>query len=419
MNNIDQLKLLQLQEESRLIDAELVEEFARPVLDGLVGWTNEHIFSKLGGELSLELPLGPPNAGVGYKSNDPRRPAIMIRLSMITDIYRDALAYPLICRRLAEETDILASFHEDQLWQKAPFAFATAVPVLAPGHVHGDLSLMCETVAAMHESRGESKIEANDVRCRFVMFELMLAWTFFHELGHVLQQHYKFRMAPGSLDNVDTFLELVEDPPHTDFADGEIARAPSADLAAQARELMADAEAMDLTLKYIKVTGRLCFPLIYLLHCSISCMFQRFYQNYTEDLNITNHRHPHPAVREEVSGRFLAWSICDYLVQKKIVPDQAAAALVVTYATVRANLFTGFFRAWRIEQRDETSGLPSYMRLQSEAHRKGMLGYLKTLMPYIESQMADVQGWHLLQGNRLGSWLQMLRLSDAGEPVEA
>lgn len=107
MNKIDQLKQLRLQEEARLLETDLVEEFARPILDGLVRWSNKNIFQDRGGELSLEIPLGAPNAGVTYKSIEPLKPVMMIYLSMITDIYRDAFAFPLICRRLVAETSTL------------------------------------------------------------------------------------------------------------------------------------------------------------------------------------------------------------------------------------------------------------------------------------------------------------------------
>lgn len=414
MNKIDQLKQLRLEEESRLIDADFVEQSARTVLDGLVNWSNRHVFSKLGGELSIEIPLGAPNAGVKYASIDPPKPVVVIYLSMITDIYRDALAFPLISRRLVDETDTLTAFHEEPPWNSFPFAFTTGVPQLQPGHVHGDLSPACEMMASLHEERQKSKLDANDVRCRFVMFELMLAWTFFHELGHVLQRHYRLRMAAIGQDHVDLFLEWPENGGAEESADSGTTETVQGDLPAQARELMADAEAMDLTLAYLHASGRLSFPMLYLLYCSVSCMYQRFYQKYKENLNITKHRHPHPALREQVSEAFLSWSISDYLVARKAVPGREHAALVVTYITVRANLFTGLFRASRIEARDETSGLPSYMRLQTAAHRADMLRYQDTLMPYIESQMAQVQQWHLRTGNRMDEWLEMLRAHQKG-----
>lgn len=409
MNKLDELKLLRLQEELKYVDAELVEQFARVVLDGLVKWSNTHIFSKFGGELTIEIPLGPPNAGVGYKSLEPLRPHMVIYLAMITDIYRDALTFPVVCRRLVDETETLDAFHEIPAWQGFPFAFKTAMPILRAGHVHGDLSSFCEVMAEQHELRTESIFDTNDVRCRFVMFELMLVWTFFHELGHVVQQHYRFRNKTDYLDAAEMFLEFSKETASTDHANAGSIGDALPDLPAQARELMADGESIDLTLKYIQVTGRLCFPLVYLLHCSVGCMFQRFYQNYSENLNIVGRRHPHPALREQVSEAFHSDTMRDHLVASKQVPNDEAGVMTVLYASARANLLTGLFRAHRIEQRDEGSGLPSYMRLLTEEHRSGMLSYQDTLMPYIESQMDEVRQWHLLPETRIDEWLEMLR----------
>lgn len=251
------------------------------------------------------------------------------------------------------------------------------------------------------------------------MFELMLVWTFFHELGHVLQQHYRFRVSGSKLDNLDTFLEFSDAGPTAAVTGTAASAMPAADLPAQARELMADAEAMDLTLKYLRSSGRLCYPLVYLLHCSVSCMFQRFYQHYSESLHITSKRHPHPALREQVSQMFLSNSMRDYWVKTCEIPDSGNAAIAVTYITVRASVFVGLFRASRIEQREDKDELPSYMRLQSAQHRADMMSYETSLMPHIESQLLDVQQWHLMSNHRLADWLAMLRnhqhdLSGAG-----
>lgn len=414
MNKLDDLKQLRLQEELKYVDADLVEDFAKIVLDGVASWSNNVIFSKQGGELSIEFPLGPPNAGVLLKSLEPLKPTVIIRQSMLTDIYRDALTYPLLCRKIADETGSVRALHEHPLWKGQPFVFSTGVPELQSGHVLPPLSLFCEAIAKRHEDEAESKMATNDVRCRFVMLELMLVWTFFHELGHVLQQHYRFRSGANGLDTVEAFLEFDEVPAGTEHANNETTGSSPADLAAQARELMADAEAMDLTLKYLLKTGRLKFPMVYLLLCSVGCMFQRFYKSYSEDLNVTSHRHPHPALRQHVSEAFLSNSICDFLVANKLASDRTSAAVVITYMSVRADLFTGLFRANRIEQRDDESTMPSYMRLQSETFRSGMHSYQDTLMPYIESQLAEVRQWHLLPGNRLDDWFEMLRANQCG-----
>lgn len=409
MNGVDAVKQLRLQEELRYIHADHVEDWGRVVLDGLVRWSNTTIFSPLGGELSIDLPLGAPNAGVGYLSHDPLRPKMMIRQSMVTDIYRDAFAFPLISRRIASETNTLDGLHRSPLFNNLPFLFSTGVPGLDANFVLAPLRPICEAMVKVHQEQKDSLLVPSDLYCRFIMFELMLVWTFFHELGHVVQRHFRLRSDPHRADGADAFLEFDERCASNDLADNASALPVAPDLRAQARELMADAEALDLTLKYLLATGRLKFPMIYLLLCSISCMFQRFYLGYADDLTITPRQHPHPALRDEVSQSFLAKSICDHLAGTKQPPGREAAAITVTYLSVRASLFTGLFRSHRIEQRDDPSTLPSYMRLQGQAHAGDMNGYLQALSPHIDEQISEVLQWHLLSDHRLKDWQQLLK----------
>ncbi|WP_201446490.1 hypothetical protein [Burkholderia gladioli] len=410
MNEIDALKQLRLQEEVRYVHVDHVEDWSRIVLDGLVRWSNATIFSTIGGELSIDLPLGPPNAGVGYLSHDPLRPQMMIRQSMVTDIYRDAFAFPLISRRIASETNTLDGLHRSPLFNNLPFLFSTGIPALDANFVLAPLRPICEAMVKAHQEQKDSPLAPSDLYCRFIMFELMLVWTFFHELGHVVQRHFRLRSDPYRADGADAFLEFDERGASYDLADMASAQPVVPDLRAQARELMADAEALDLTLKYLLATGRLKFPMSYLLLCSISCMFQRFYLGYADDLTIAPRQHPHPALRDEVSQSFLARSLCDYLAGTEQTPDREAAAITITYLSVRASLFTGLFRSHRIEQRDDPSTLPSYMRLQGQAHGGDMSGYLRALMPHIDEQMSEVLQWHLLPDHRLDHWQQVLKV---------
>jgi len=407
MNEVDAVKQLRLLDERKYVDEYQVEQWSRLVLDGLVSWSNRNIFSSLGGELAIELPVGAPNAGVYYDSLEPLRPKMMIRQSMLTDIYRDAFTFPLICRRIISDTNTVEHLHSNPLFNGKPFLFSTGAPELDVTLVHAGLRPWCEAMVRVHQEKKDNVIQCNDLHCRFVMFELMLVWTFFHELGHVVQRHIRLRDNPHQTDGVDTYFELDELLPAEEMADSENAKPASQDLRAQARELMADAEALDLTLKYLLANGRLKFPMVYLLICSVSCMLQRFYQNYSDNLNITHHRHPHPVIRDELSQSFLTNSIHDVLVASNQFPDHHAAAIPVAYLSVRASLFTGLFRSHRVERRDDPSKLPSYMRLQTEV--TDVHGYLEALMPHIEEQVNEVLQSHLLSDNRLNDWLQLLR----------
>jgi hypothetical protein len=280
VNEIDPVKQLKLQEELRYIETEEVERWSRLVLDDLVGWSNHHIFSPRGGALTLDIPLGPPNAGVKYISLEPLRPEVMIRSSMVTDIYRDAFSFPLICRRFVTDTENLQYLHQNPAFSEQTFLFSAGVPTLDINSVLTPLRPYCTAMIKAHQAKIENRLESNDLHCRFVMFELMLVWTFFHELGHVVQQHYFLHSPSNSADRVDLFSEFDEEIRDREMVEREGPEPSMSDLRGQARELMADAEALDLALKYLLASGRLNFAMVYLLLCSISCMYQRFFANY-------------------------------------------------------------------------------------------------------------------------------------------
>jgi hypothetical protein len=406
MNRIDHLKKMHLEEESLAIDDDFVDEFAKPILDALVIWSNQNIFSKIGGELALELMWGAPNAGVRYKSFTPLRPIIVFYRSLLKEIYMDARVFPIISRLLVDGTDMLA-FQNEEPWKGLPFVFSTGVPILLASHVNLELSAICEEFASTYETESGGMLNSNDARCRFVMFELMLVWTFFHELGHVLQQHHRLKVSSCSTDKVDVFLEIPDCAARTGFMADTTAESGTADLAAQARELMADADAIDLTLNYLRTSERLCFPVVYLLYCSISCMYQRFYRHYKESLHVTEHLHPHPAVRQEVSEAFLTLWIFRNLASMGESVDSENAKQVVAYHTARSTIFTGMFRSFRIEERTGESRLPSYMRLLVEDnHQADLYSYLERLTPFVEAQIAKVREWHLMPENCMEEWLR-------------
>ena len=406
MNRIDQLKKLQLEEESHAIDFDFVRECAESILDELIIWSNQNVFSNIGGELTFELKLGAPNAGVTYKSFTPLRPVIVIYHSLLTEIYMDARVFPIISKRLVAGSDMLA-FQEEEPWKGLPFVFSTGVPKLLASHVNPRLSAICEEFVSAYETESAGMFNSSDARCRFIMFELMLVWIFFHELGHVVQQHYLLRVPSAGAEKVDVFLEIPDSVAGTDCMADTAVLSETADLASQSRELMADAEAIDLTLKYLGRSNRLCFEVVYLLYCSISCMYQRFYRHYAESLHVTGQSHPHPALRQEVSEAFLTLSIVRNITSMEQSENRESARLIVAYHTARSAIFTGLFRSLRIEERTAESELPSYMRLLvNEEHQADLHRCLERLAPFVEAQIAKVREWHLMpEKNCVEEWL--------------
>lgn len=414
MNHIDDLKLLRLQEEKKYINSDFIEELARQLIDGLVRWANKEIFTPLDGKLTFDITLGPPNAGVAIRSDRPVHPRMEFRSSLISDIYADSFSFPIVCRRLTQEMETLKHLNETELFRECSVRFNSPLPELNESNVANLFSPVCETFVDLNVERrsDDRQLQPNDVRCRFIMFELMLVWTFFHELGHIVQGHHRMHSKSPSLISDYGFFEL-DDHVQTQADHKDISMASSAsgrvapDLAAQARELMADAEATDQTLKYLVMHGRLNFSVWYLLLCSTGCMFQRFYNQYPDNLELSHSRHPHPAIRDEVSQLLGINWLADYLVASKNIQNRDDAKIQLAYLSVRASLVTGLFRSHRVEMRDSLSRLPSYMGLIRDGLDQ-QRSYIKTLLPEIERQLPMALEHHLIDMHSLKYWFELI-----------
>jgi len=253
----------------------------------------------------------------------------------------------------------------------------------------------------------ERQLKPDDVRCRFIMFELMLAWTFFHELGHVVQGHYKLRSSGASTIDNQLFLEMEEEIAKPgDHANGS-ARLGAPDLPGQARELMADAEATSLMFKYLCEAGRLRPSVWYLLRCAMGCMFQRFYANYPDSLELSPAKHPHPVIREHASDVFSLRLLSDWLIWANRVETPAEAASRIAYLHVRASLITGIFRANRFEKRSGPDQMPSYMDLTQNGTAARQV-YIEALLPELRRQVPLAGSHHLLDSKPLEFWLTLI-----------
>ncbi|GDY36306.1 hypothetical protein [Acidovorax sp. NB1] len=416
MNQTDDLKILRLQEEKKYINKDFVEGLASQLIDELVDWANDEIFASRGGELTFKITLGKPNAGIAIDPNDPLHPRMEFRLSLISDIYADAFSYPIVCRRLNEETDTLVHFNETERFRDCRVRFTSPLPELHESNVANLFRPVCETFVTLNlEARDrELQLQPDDVRCRFIMFELMLVWTFFHELGHAVQGHYRMRSKGASLVSELGFLEMEDstsvlpDRNGSGSSSATQGKAVEPDLAAQARELMADADAMDQTLKYLVRSGRLNFNVCYLLLCSVGCMFQRFYNSYPANLQLSHARHPHPAIRDEASQLLSINWIADYLVASKNAQSREEVSTPLAYLSVRASLMTGLFRAHRIEKRESPEYLPSYMSLLLDGGDQ-QRGYIEALLPEIERQLPMICEYHLIEMHSLEYWFGFIK----------
>lgn len=413
MNNKDDLKLLRLQHEKKFIDSNVIDELAQTLIGELVRWANKEIFSPRDGELTFDITIGCPNAGVGVSADRPFHPRMEFRSSLISDIYADAFAFPIISRRILQETEALNAFNETKQFLDCRARFNNAVPNLHDSDVSSCFRPFCQAYVEeiKKDSSNIQRLQADDVRCRFIMFELMLVWTFFHELGHVVQGHHRMHQKRLTVIDDSVFFEVEEvTSTHSamTMASATEGVRVKTDLAAQARELMADADATDQTLKYLVIDSRLNFRVWYLLLCSTGSMFQRFYAGYPDNLELSHAKHPHPAIRDEVSLLLGSNWTADFLVASESIQNRNEAAIELAYLSVRASLMTGLFRSMRIEKRDSSDKLPSYMELIKNSPDQ-QRRYIKALLPEIEQQLPMILEYHLIKMHSLEYWFNYLK----------
>lgn len=421
MNEKDTLKELRLQEELQFLNSEFIESLAKSILDDLTKWANDNIFGPKGGKLTYSITLGEPNAAIAQGAADPYSPRMEIRRRLLEEIYRDAFAFTLISNRLATETDTLQTLHATDPFKDSPYVFETALPTIKLEWVAPMLRHICAGMEDASRNAQDERLGSNEVRCRFIMFEFMVVWTFFHEIGHALQQHYVLRKEESHVANLDeavmdwdmethSSVKSSFERPGPEYADQKSQRGLP-NLPAQARELMADIEGTGIMLSYLVADNRLNLKTIYLLLCSLSCMFQRFYNGYEDNLQLAPLRHPHPAIRDEVAQQFILETVVQWLLFTRQVSSSEAAFPPLIYLNVRSSVITGIFRSHRIEKRDGWEAVPSYMKLLSEESRAEMNSYITALFPHVQKQISQVMGGlHLVPTKSvLPRWQQELQ----------
>lgn len=413
MKRIDDLKKGRLTQEISSLDKDFLEKLAKIIISNLVDWVNENIFTPRGGRLSFDFYFGAPNARVIVSAASPLRPHVEFSYALVWAIYGDALAFPLIANRIAKETRVLDLLHADEDYREIRSRLDEGCPLaqeadLLPAfrEAFAELSLNPDRAAFDRVSPNP-----HEMRCQLILFELMIVWTFFHEVGHAVQGHFRLREELSPLNGEWLWTEMEEP------AAGSVANATTSgrqqeqstpNLAAQARELLADAEAIDLTLDYLARQARLNERTNYLLTCATGCMFQRFYENYPDILEISPGRHPHPFVRDESAQILIKRWVVVFLDAKKHVDTKEEAVLILSYLVTHAWIMTGLFRSERIENRDDTSTLPSYMQLTAYRQSGGLAEYIKALLPDLKRQLSIVNKYHLRKLQTLDFWLQHL-----------
>lgn len=374
-------------EENQHLSIEYIEKLAKPILDDLTSWVNRKFYNPLNGELTYKIPLDERvNATATTDVLDPTHPIIEMNLGMLREIYRDAFVFPLVSDIISEKTSTIKDLNE--VFQGFCLTFGSGVP---PINANQQTKLF-DLMKPAYDERRHEKLTDDMLGSRFMMFELMVVWLYFHEVGHLLQRHFLLKIIkPG--DKIVCVSEMQESVDFHSKATDE-----NYFLKSQAREILADLEGVDLTVSYMVKNKLFHMPGIYLLMCAQEIMFHRFFQSYPENFEIPEIKHPNPIVRGEYVQGYLTNLVLDTLVKNGFISDRKDGGYQITYLSTRASSMAGLFWANRYEEFDG-GALPTFMRLASKENHDQKMQYIHTMRYWIESQLEKIKVNHLCKPN--------------------
>lgn len=237
-----------------------IYELAGNVLSAITGDLNEGAYGNLGGTITLSWSETPTlNAWAESSSNvdEPPQHKIGIHYELVRQVYRDIEAF---CSYLDSNIDK----------QVLDFLFQ-------------DFEQPIEMLPSIFSSEAHRKN----------MFIAAITWVYFHELGHLTQEHGYIR---SQKLNVGT--KLIEEC----YAQGGDLIKGEASALYHATEMAADFEAINFCLGELvrHFKGEDLKASIYLFICGISCVLYRFHGNKSLALDSEPiGTHPNPLVRLE------------------------------------------------------------------------------------------------------------------------
>ncbi|AYN11806.1 hypothetical protein [Pseudomonas putida] len=390
--------------EGKYLSNDYVEALATPVIEELTAWANDVVFSRHAGNLTWEIPLDPSaNASAVTKLSDPMSPIVRINLGMLKEIYRDAFVFPIVSQQIAEGTSHVKNLNN--LYQNKSFVFDTGVPPIPSSQY----TQVFQRYKPLYDESTNEDLTDDMLAARFLMFELMVVWLYFHELGHLLQRHYLFQVVDGSEEDVVTVDEsksqFVLHSEHTD---------ENFFLKSQAREILADLEGVSLAVTYMIKKNLFEMPGIYMLMCGQEIMFHRFFQVYADDFSIPDLKHPNPLVRSEYVQAYFTNLIVETCFQRKLVPSRESISVPVVYLSSRSSTMAGLYWAIRYEKLEENE-IPAFIRLSGEQHHEPKAQYLATMNLWISNQLEEIKANHLMSPNFISYFegLQLFKQADS------
>jgi hypothetical protein len=382
-NRYDKGKLARDAQENQYFDVPWIKDLAEIIVADLVKWSNDEIYTSLGGRLECELPFDEAvNASAIVSPSDAANPRIEIFMGLVREIYRDSFTFPLLANQISNSPDYCDPLKSE--FSNTPAFFEGGVPDIP----ESQYTEIYKSIKNRIEEEGVySDIPENALACRFLMFEVMLTWVFFHELSHLVQRHYLFRSGTATSNNFEVVYHEVS----SDEPIGEDC------LASQAREVLADVEGSELTIRYLLRKKRFHFSSIYLLFCAQYCMFNRFYKAHESNLKLVKGDHPHPVIRNEMTSQFVSeWLVlCLGNMEGAVERDQIIRS--VAYLNVKSSLISGVFWGNRYEKMD--GSLTSFMKLSTGEYVQERDEYYALLKRSMLEQLETIKRHHMHKHN--------------------
>lgn len=375
--------------ESQFIKFEMIDLLSKTILDELESWANEKIFKPLGGNLTVQRPLNESvNACAIANPKKPVEAVIKINMGMIREIYRDSFVFPPFSEQFVKDSANVADLNSE--FRNLGFTFGSGLPEI-PRNKRNALYFPFEEVYVGKNERFTEDATA----CRCMYFEVALAWVFFHELSHLVQCHYKLKSQLSAEADSIEFYEL-----------NSSSSGPEESSREQSREILADMEGIDLTLKYMIRKDIFSSGALYIFMCALGCLYNRFYNGYPEKIDIGQGSHPHPIIRHEFSVAFITNAISQKLIEMGYAKDKESVGIALVYLSVRANLLSGIYWGWRYEDQ-EKGGLTSFMKYSTTHDHEPRKACCLALEVEMNKQLVTIASNHLMHDNFLSSLSQM------------
>lgn len=341
-----------------------VYQLAGNVINSICRDLNETIYKEMGGKLSIAWREGESfNASAKILNNlsEPPNHQIILNYYLVKELYRDVVAY-----------------HE----------FAENI------HYHPDILKVLNSLSHMPLLPEDFTLKDNINN----MFMASLTFVFFHELGHLMQQHARIRAIFSENSNDDLMVNECDIDNSTVLTGKQAAVSHTTELAADFSAVSRCILELMRNFSHESIVGDddkgpLFLGAVQLFVSGVSCLFYRFRGIESGRLEPTPFgTHPLPLVRLELNlphiYEMLSFPIIDEIMGHRL--NREGVVRLVSKAAYSGAFF------WLVRSEDRSSGIPENYLFKSLLESQELKRYLECIIatwdeiePMIDSYNLD------------------------------